>query len=67
MNLDMDSKILEIKNTSEVTKWTIYKHVSPSIKEAARSLNIKSGRDIIRCCKGERKSRAGYKWKYKDE
>ena len=23
MNLDMDSKILEIKNTSEVTKWTI--------------------------------------------
>jgi group I intron endonuclease len=39
----------------------------PSIKEAARSLNIKSDRDIIRCCKGERKSRAGYKWKYKDE
>lgn len=29
MNLDMDSKILEIKNTSEVTKWTIYRHVSP--------------------------------------
>lgn len=39
----------------------------PSIKEAARSLNIKSDRDIIRCCKGERKSRAGYKWKYKNE
>ena len=39
----------------------------PSIKEAARSLNIESDRDIIRCCRGERKSRAGYKWKYKDE
>lgn len=39
----------------------------PSIKEAARSLNIKSDRDIIRCCRGERKSRAGFKWKYKDE
>lgn len=38
----------------------------PSIKEAARSLNIKSDRDIIRCCRGERKSRAGYKWIYKD-
>lgn len=38
----------------------------PSIKDAARSLNIKSDRDIIRCCRGERKSRAGYKWKYKD-
>lgn len=47
MSLDMDSKILEIKNISEVTKWAI--------------------RDIIRCCKGERKSRTGYKWKYKDK
>lgn len=32
MNLDMDSKTLEIKNTSEATKWTIYRHVSPSDK-----------------------------------
>ena len=47
MSLDMDSKILETRNTSEVTKLAI--------------------RDIIRCCKGERKSRTGYKWKYKDK
>lgn len=39
----------------------------PSIKEAARSVGIKSDRDIIRCCRGERKSRAGYRWKYKEE
>lgn len=39
----------------------------PSIKDAARSIGIKSDRDIIRCCRGERKSRAGYRWKYKEE
>lgn len=35
----------------------------PSIKEAARTLNI-CDRDIIRVCKGERKTRGGYVWKY---
>lgn len=39
----------------------------PSIREAAKELGISSPRDIIRCCKGERKSRGGYKWKYKKE
>lgn len=30
MNLDMDSKTLEAKNTSEVTNWALYRHISPS-------------------------------------
>lgn len=38
----------------------------PSIRKAAEAIGIKSPRDIIRCCIGERKTRAGFKWKYKE-
>ena len=38
-----------------------------SLHEAAKSLNIKYVSDIVRCCQGKRKSRAGYRWKYKEE
>lgn len=39
----------------------------PSMREAARALNISSPRDLKRCCIGERKSRAGFIWKLKNQ
>lgn len=38
----------------------------PSMREAAKALNISSPRDLKRCCTGERKSRAGFIWKLKN-
>ena len=38
-----------------------------SIREASSTLGISSPRDIIRCCRGERKTRLGFSWKYKED
>lgn len=52
--------VLQIdKNTNEIIDEY------PSIKEAARRLNIDQG-NISKCCKDKRKTAYGYKWQYQD-
>lgn len=38
----------------------------PSIAEAARTIGVASSSNIGQCCRGEKKTIAGYRWKYKD-
>lgn len=45
-------------NNNIIKEW-------PSITDASETLNIDS-KGIIKCCKFERKSAGGYKWKYKE-
>lgn len=53
--------IVQLTTTGELIKeWA-------SIREAASTLGISSPRDIIRCCRGERKTRLGFIWKYKED
>lgn len=53
--------IVQLTITGELVKeWA-------SIREAASTLGISSPRDIIRCCRGERKTRLGFVWKYKED
>lgn len=62
-------EILKVKLSKPVIQLSIsgeYIREWSSIKEAARHFNI-SDSDIIRVCKGKRKTRAGYKWRYKED
>ena len=40
--------------------------ISPSIKDDARALNMKSSSNIGMVCKGQRNEAGGYAWKYKE-
>lgn len=40
--------------------------IYPSIKDAARALNMKSPSNIGMVCRGQRNEAGGYAWKYKE-
>ena len=56
MNNKKSKQVMQIKDGKVIATY-------PSINEAARKLNCGSG-NIVRCCKGEKKTAYGYQWRY---
>ena len=56
MNNKKSKQVVQIKEGKVIATY-------PSINEAARTLKCNSG-NIVRCCKGEKKTAYGYQWRY---